>query len=430
MDSFLFILIRIVIFGTLLACIVLSQRFWFRKASGLIGRVHHPLWRPLWRSLWTVALGLVLLPAVLWLVGARGLFFPRSAYALLGLWLTSALLAYVGIQVVHAGEWLWRRLATRRPQAGQGRLEDPTRRYFFQTASTLAGAVPFVGVLYGFVAGRLHYTVERVEVPLANLPEGLDGLRIAQLSDIHIGAYMPHEQVRRAVAMANELGAHLAVVTGDLVTASRDPLEACVKELAALRAPLGVWGCLGNHEIYADCEDEATELLRRVGVRILRRQNAEIAWRGAKLNLIGVDYQRQLASSGRRLTMLRGVEPLVRRDAPNILLSHNPNAFYRAAELGIELTLAGHTHGGQVQVEILDQRLSPARFFTEFIAGLYQRQVASGPWLTARAGAARDGIRGELPTASLYVNRGLGTVGAPVRLGSPPEITLLTLRRA
>jgi len=110
----------------------------------------------------------------------------------------------------------------------------------------------------------------------------------------------------------------------------------------------------------------------------------------------------------------------VRRDMPNILLSHNPNSFNRAAELGIELSLAGHTHGGQVQVEILDHRLSPARFITDYIAGLYAR-----PMGVAAA-------TGEAPIAKshLYVNRGLGTVGAPVRLGVPPEITLITLRKA
>jgi hypothetical protein len=122
---------------------------------------------------------------------------------------------------------------------------------------------------------------------------------------------------------------------------------------------------------------------------------------------------------------------------PNILMSHNPNAFNRAAELGIELTLSGHTHGGQIQVEILDHRLSPARFITDYVAGLYQRPMfAPAPNDRAASPSAFDKNRGSLfpnrstAMASIYVNRGLGTVGAPVRLGVPPEITLLTLRRA
>jgi hypothetical protein len=126
---------------------------------------------------------------------------------------------------------------------------------------------------------------------------------------------------------------------------------------------------------------------------------------------------------------------------PNILLSHNPNSFPRAAELGIELSLAGHTHGGQIQVEILDHRLSPARFITDYIAGLYQRPLFA-PSLDTPRYSRVDGYAeaprvsqspsavGNTGMASLYVNRGLGTVGAPVRIGVPPEITLIILRRA
>jgi hypothetical protein len=110
----------------------------------------------------------------------------------------------------------------------------------------------------------------------------------------------------------------------------------------------------------------------------------------------------------------------MRRDIPNILLSHNPNSFPKAAELGIELSLAGHTHGGQIQIEIVDHRWSPARFMTSYVAGLYQLPMASvveGPGATASK-------------ACLYVNRGLGTIGIPARFGVKPEISLLTLRSA
>src|SRR5256885_4840472 len=135
--------------------------------------------------------------------------------------------------------------------------------------------------------------------------------------------------------------------------------------------------------------------------------------------------------------MLPDLAPLVRRDMPNILLSHNPNTFNRASELGIELSLAGHTHGGQVQVEILDHRLSAARFITDYIAGAYFRPL-SMPAANIRAlkdanyfvdNAAAASSHAQPPLSALYVNRGLGTVGAPVRLGVPPEITFITLRR-
>jgi uncharacterized protein len=117
--------------------------------------------------------------------------------------------------------------------------------------------------------------------------------------------------------------------------------------------------------------------------------------------------------------MLREIEGLIRHDMPNFLLSHNPNSFHRAAELGIELSLAGHTHGGQVRFEIVDHSVSPARLITPFVAGLYRLPLSNGH-------ASGNGLQ----RAALYVNRGLGTFGFPVRIGVPPEITLLTLRRA
>jgi uncharacterized protein len=114
------------------------------------------------------------------------------------------------------------------------------------------------------------------------------------------------------------------------------------------------------------------------------------------------------------------------------LLSHNPNSFRKAAELGIELSLAGHTPGGQVKVEILDHRWSPAEFLTPYVAGLYRRPL----YLCADTENSDDesfqssAIHQPQSTSAIYVNRGIGTIGAPVRLGVPPEITLITLRKA
>jgi predicted MPP superfamily phosphohydrolase len=190
---------------------------------------------------------------------------------------------------------------------------------------------------------------------------------------------------------------------------------------------LGVWGCNGNHEIYAKAEAEAASLFQRYGMRLLRQEHAELKWHGGALNLIGVDYQRQRDPDGNSAPMLVGVDHMVRHDIPNVLLSHNPNSFPRAAELGIQLSLAGHTHGGQVRVEILDHRWSPARFLTPYVAGLYQRPLLAPEHLSdAEVGSLFAGSK----PAQIYVNRGLGTIGAPVRLGVPPEISLITLRRA
>src|ERR1700704_1271200 len=232
--------------------------------------------------------------------------------------------------------------------------------------------------------------------------------------------------------MANELGAHPAVVTRDFITGPSDPLPDCIEEIRQLRVPLGTFGCNGNHEIYARVEDLAQSLFAQAGMKLLRGENAQLIFNGAQFNLIGVDYQRERNLEGHKRQTLTNVEELVRRDMTNILLSHNPNSFPRAAELGIELSLAGHTHGGQIQVEILDHPWSPAEFLTPYVAGLYRRP------LLASSNLSDAEVASLLPTSSvqspasstIYVNRGLGTIGAPIRLAVPPEITLLTLRRA
>ena len=357
----------------------------------------------------------------------------KSLTTVARLWLVASFFGFLAVESVGVVEWVTNIAARMLPHSGSAAGSfSPSRRTFFQYAALLAGGFPFLAATYGFAAGRLRYTIERVDVPVANLPPELDGLRIAQLSDIHIGDYMPPREIARAVAMANDLNPDISFVTGDFVSSVSDPLDVCITELAKLRAPLGVWGCNGNHEIYAGVEDEAERLFRDKGMRLLRATNAVVEHNGGRFNLLGVDYQRDhmTSNSGERTgPMLAEIEHLVRRDMPNMLLSHNPNSFRRAAELGIELSLAGHTHGGQVKVEIVDHSVSPARLITPFVAGLYQLPMQSSAINLQPSGKARDsGTLGE--KAALYVNRGLGTFGFPVRIGVPPEITLLTLRRA
>ena len=397
----------------------LVQRFWFVRAWRISGRVGRPAFRNALRIGFLAAAAVV---SIAVLDSALGHFLPRTGWIagvtlLSRLWLAISFLAMAAIGLTGAFNWISKLALAAAGPANHERI-DRGRRAFFTRAAYLAGGFPFIAGAYGFFKERLSYQVQKIDIPVADLPAGLDGLRIAQLSDIHAGDFMPRSEIRRAVEMANELGADLVVVTGDFITSANDPLEDCITELARLRAPLGVWGCNGNHEIYAGAEERAQQLFERFGMRLLRQENRELTWRGEKFNLIGVDYQRERKPSGSRLPMLRDVAPLVRKDIPNILLSHNPNSFRRAAELGIQLSLAGHTHGGQVQVEIVDHSFSPASFLTKFIAGLYQLPLANG------AGATGDAAK----QASLYVNRGLGTIGMPVRLGVPPEITLITLR--
>jgi len=407
------------------------QRFWFLRAWSSIAAFSNANWR------FGLHAGLIALAAALLatlldpLLGhgvsrihLGGVHLGKSFTTFARLWLVASFFGFLAVESVGAIEWVTNIAARllRHPGTVAGGVSS-SRRAFFQYAAVLAGGFPFLAATYGFAAGRLRYTIERVDVPVANLPPELDGLRIAQLSDIHIGDYMPPHEIARAVDMANALQPDISFVTGDFVSGEGDPLDVCITELSRLRAPLGVWGCNGNHEIYAGVEDEAERLFREKGMRLLRARNEVIEHNGALFNLIGVDYQRDHMTTGERTgPMLQEIEPLVRRDMPNVLLSHNPNSFHRAAELGIELSLAGHTHGGQVKFEIVDHSVSPARLISPFVAGLYLLPIST----SAGADSASHGLQ----KAALYVNRGLGTFGFPVRIGVPPEITLLTLRRA
>ena len=334
------------------------------------------------------------------------------------LWIFTSTFSFFCVKIVHAIGWLWSRMARSLSAGKQHQPQDPSRRSLLRQTAALVGGIPFVAAIYGYACERLRFEVVRVDVPVSNLPRALNGLRIVQLSDIHVGDFMPLNQVRRAVDTANSLAPHVAFITGDFLSSAGDPLSECIAELSRLKAPLGAWGCNGNHEIYAGAEDTAESLFSLHGMKLLRQSAAQLRWNGEMLNLIGIDYQHsaQLTDSGD--PTLSGAELLVRRDMPNILLSHNPNAFYRAAALGIELSLAGHTHGGQVNIEIVNKSWSPARFLTEFVAGLYRLPLA-------QSNSAHDASG---RSAFLYVNRGLGTLGIPARIGANPEITLLTLR--
>jgi predicted MPP superfamily phosphohydrolase len=457
------LLVRSAIALGILGLLFFSQRFWYRAIWRATSNWGSQALRVAARLVYVTLLLLIIAVMADSFRMGHGHAIPRASMIMVfaGLWFFGALFGYIAVKLVSGIDkiWSWLRAAYRlktnpKPSrvaapavpaapysSGPSAVEllhDPSRRYFFKTATALAGAAPFLTAVYGFAAERLDYQVRKVEVPIPNLPAGLEGMKIVQISDIHLSSFMPRLQVRRAVNMANDLGADLALVTGDFITGSGDPIADCIDEVKGLRAPLGVWGCNGNHEIYAHAEDTAQLLFAQAGMKLLRQENAVVTFNGASFNLIGVDYQRERTNGGRKVQLLQHVESLVRRDMPNILMSHNPNSFNRAAELGIELSLAGHTHGGQIQVEILDHRLSPARFITDYVAGLYQRPMfAPAPNDRAAApGSASKPSHGSLlpgpssSLASIYVNRGLGTVGAPVRLGVPPEITLLTLRRA
>jgi hypothetical protein len=277
------------------------------------------------------------------------------------------------------------------------------RRQLLRTAGTIAVASPVAVMTYGILVGRTDFGIREVDMPIAGLHPDLEGLRILHLSDIHRGEFLSARELERVVDMTMGLKPHLAIMTGDLISKPGDPIDECVRQLARVKSDAGMFGCLGNHELYAGAEDAVKAEAARRGIPFLRTENRQLRFGKAVMNIGGVDYQR----SSTKKNYLKGAEKLIVPGALNVMLSHNPDTFPKSAAQGWDLTLSGHTHGGQVTVEIVEQTVNIARFFTPYVAGQYH-----------------------LGNASCYVTRGIGTVGVPARFGVPPEITLLRLRKA
>jgi predicted MPP superfamily phosphohydrolase len=376
----------------------------FLVSQILILRVILPYWKkklPAWTfriiltgliAVWAVAgTGLVL--------GMASMFGPlRWLPSLVGSILAATEIIWALVSAVAVVVWLGARYLLRRIPAHR-----PGRRRAIQAATAIAVATPAALCAFGGFIERTRYRVVETDLPIPNLHPDLEGLRISQISDLHVSPFLSVREAARVVDITNELRAALILVTGDLISAAGDPLDATIAELARLRADAGVLGCLGNHEIYAECEDYTTLQARRRGIDFLRLQARALRWGNGVLNIAGVDYQ----STHRRKSYLRGADKLIVPGASNLLLSHNPDVFPAAVRQGYDAVVAGHTHGGQVTVEILRQSLNLAKFFTPFVAGLYR-----------------------MNGRSCYVTAGIGTIGMPVRIGAPPEITLLRLTRA
>ena len=274
---------------------------------------------------------------------------------------------------------------------------NPERRNLLQLSTGAFVAAPFAAGAFGIVT-RKKFVVNEVDVKVPSLPKDLANLRLVQLSDIHLSPFYLEQDLAHVVGVANDLRADVAIITGDLITDQHDPLDRCLLQLSRLKASSGIWGCMGNHERFADAEDYAELRGRMLGINVLRHKAARLKFGAHAINLVGVDYQ------SRRSPYLAEVEELVNVGDTNVLLSHNPDVFPAAISKGFDLVLAGHTHGGQINVEILDKNLNLADFSTQYTKGLYTEA-----------------------TSSIYVNSGLGTIGMPVRLGAPPEVTLIRL---
>jgi len=252
---------------------------------------------------------------------------------------------------------------------------------------------------YGVLVRRRWFRVVEREVRLEGLPRAFDGLRIAHLSDLHVGTLTPKSWGLRWAAAANAREPDIAVVTGDLVTSGTEFAEDVAEVIGALRAKDGVYTSLGNHDYFG----AEHEIIKAVAARsrVLRNEGLVIERDSAKLWLAAID------DTWTRRDDVRAAMAGRPEGAPTVLLAHDPSRFDAAAEAGANLVLSGHTHGGQIAFPFLSRVLSLASLAHPYNVGFYRRG-----------------------RSTLYVHPGLGTTGPPMRLGAAPEVTILVLRSA
>lgn len=306
-----------------------------------------------------------------------------------------------------------------------GKTSEPTggnpisRATFLTRIGQVTAGIVFAGFLYGVTLGKFAFRTIKHTVPFAGLPDGLQGLKVVQISDAHLGSFMDNfDDVSKGIEMINSLNPDLILFTGDLVNIESSEAEPWIPVFSKLKARFGKYSILGNHDYadYGNLTPEQREFSRKrlaeihteMGFDLLLNENRVLDINNEKLALIGVEnWGKGFKQQGDLAKAMRGIEGVSNR----ILLSHDPT-HWEEQVLGkeeIQLTLSGHTHGMQMGLEIpsIGLKLSPARLRYKRWGGLYTEEKQH-----------------------LHVNRGFGFLGFPGRVGMAPEITFLELKQA
>ncbi len=346
----------------------------------------------------------------MWGVGRIPYLGPWIAWQLLG-WIFGVLVAaYVIGKLVGRGSRELGAVLLRARRTAEHRdepLPAPgsllSRRRFLARATysyaAAGAALSTSGIWSAYGLPRLT----RRTLTFPNLPPGLDGLTLLHLSDLHAGIHLGADRMQQIVRQVNALAPDLIVQTGDMIDISRAYIPPYVRAFRELRAPLGIVTVLGNHDRYTG-EQEVIRGCRDAGQILLQNDCQLIERGGATLALLGIDDPHNWTADDPQpddvAAALRPAPPA----AFKILLAHRPGAWDTAVPRGIPLTLAGHIHGGQLYLPGIGW--SPGRLITKYVMGHFQRG-----------------------DSQLYVSRGIGVVGVPIRVFAPPEIELFTLRR-
>ena len=358
---------------------------------------------------WAFVAGRALFGSV-WGVGRIPYLGPWIAWQLLG-WIFCALVAvYVGGKFVwwiggQAVRWIGGQSSpgpSDRPSAAPSDRRISRRRFLARATYAYAGAGAALSTYGIWSAYRLPQLTRRT-LTFPDLPSGLDGLTLLHLSDLHAGIHLGADRMQEIVRQANVLAPDLIVQTGDMIDISRAYIPAYVRAFRDLRAPFGVVTVLGNHDRYTG-EQEVIRGCRDAGQVFLQNDCHLVERGGATLALLGIDDPHNWTADDPQPEDVAAALAAASSDAFHVLLAHRPGAWDTAAPRGIPLTLAGHIHGGQFYLPGIGW--SAGRLITKYVMGHFQRG-----------------------NSQLYVSRGIGVVGVPIRVFAPPEIELFTLRR-
>ena len=296
-----------------------------------------------------------------------------------------------------------------------------TRSRWMSYGALILGAIPVLSLSYGMARNPYRYKLLKTRVPVKNLHPDLEGLKIIQISDIHSGSFLFKEPVERSIEIINAEKPDIVFFTGDLVNSLASEMEPFVEMFSKIQAPLGVYSILGNHD-YGDYHqwsnpadkaknfEDLKAMHKKLGWDLLLNEHRQINIKGTFFNVIGVENYSASARFPKYGDLVKSTSGM-QKDTFNVLLSHDPSHWDDQVNKDypeIDLTLSGHTHGFQFGVEIPGYwKWSPIQYVYPQWAGLYDKG-----------------------DQYLYVNRGLGYLGYPGRVGILPEITLLTLHQS
>ncbi len=354
-------------------------------------------------------------------LGFQNVFFRRVLLPFFFINFTTKLFAAFFLlldDVVRVFRWTFHRI-TPTPVGIPGPSTGISRSTFLAKTAMAAAAVPILTMGYGIVSSAHDYKVRRISIKLPNLPSAFHGLRIGQLSDIHSGSFFDKIAVKRGVEMLLREKADIIFFTGDLVNNTADEVDAHVDVFDKIKAPLGVYSVLGNHD-YGDYISWPSLDAKRKNLQALCAAHQQLGWQlllnehkmitqgRDQLAVIGIENWGTggFPKYGRLDQAYRGTEGA----SVKLLLSHDPShwdAQIRPQYPDVDVTFSGHTHGGQVGIEVSSFKWSPVQYRYKQWAGLYQEE-----------------------TQYLYVNRGYGYIGYPGRIGILPEITVVELEKA